>query len=153
MSRRSDRVLTLIGVFKLVKVCLLVLVATGAVSHRVRAWIEATHPSHHFLRVIVERVTHASPRQMHMVVIGALFYAALFLTEGLGLVTRKPWAEYFTTILTTSFIPLELYELVARASLLKGLVIAINIAIVIYLVLQLKRDHRWPWHPPEEVGR
>lgn len=144
-SRRSDTVLVLIGVFKLAKASLLVLVAVGAFSKGVRHWIEQAQPSNHYLRAAIAKITDASPHALHLVEIVALFYAALFTVEGLGLIARKTWAEYFTTILTISFIPLEIYEMVERGTLLKAALIAVNIGIVVYLLTRLKHDGRWPW--------
>jgi uncharacterized membrane protein (DUF2068 family) len=144
-SRRSDTVLVLIGVFKLVKASLLVLVAVGAFTHGMRHWIEQAQPSNHYMRELVAKIASASPHALHVVEVIALFYAALFTTEGLGLIARKTWAEYFTTVLTVSFIPLEVYEMIERANVVKAGVIAVNVAIVIYLVIRLKHDGRWPW--------
>jgi uncharacterized membrane protein (DUF2068 family) len=77
----------------------------------------------------------------------ALFiYSALFLTEGLGLVLRQRWAEYFTTISTGLFIPLELFEIGRhlyerhRVSPTPVYLTAINLAIVVYLIYRLRRD-------------
>ena len=75
-----------------------------------------------------------------------LAYAAVFLVEGLGLLFRKRWAEWLTVVVTASFVPVEIYEMVARESLLKGLVIAVNVAAVAYLLWRLRRDKHWPWH-------
>ena len=144
-SRRSDRVLIAIGVFKLVKASLLVLVVVGASTHGMRHWIEQAQPSNHYVRELVAKIASASPHALHVVEALALFYAALFTTEGLGLIWRKTWAEYFTTVLTVSFIPLEIYEMVEHANVIKALVITANIAIVIYLLVRLKHDGRWPW--------
>ncbi|HEY1813200.1 MAG TPA: DUF2127 domain-containing protein [Kofleriaceae bacterium] len=146
-SRRSNTVLALIGVFKLVKASLLVLIAVGAFSNHLRHHIEQTNPSNHYIRQAIAKISGANPHTLHLVEIAALFYAALFLTEGFGLLWRKTWAEYFTTFITVSFIPLEVYEMVERTTVIKGLVIAANIAIVIYLLVRLKLDGRWPWKP------
>jgi uncharacterized membrane protein (DUF2068 family) len=146
-SHRSNTILVLIGLFKLVKATLLVLVAVGAFSDHLRHFVEHTNPSNHYVRELIAKISGAEPHTLHLVEIAALFYAALFLIEGFGLIARKTWAEYFTTIITVSFIPLEIYEMVERASALKGLVIAVNIVIVIYLLVRLKHDGRWPWKP------
>jgi uncharacterized membrane protein (DUF2068 family) len=58
----------------------------------------------------------------------------LFSVEGIGLLTRKVWAEWLTIIITTSFIPLEVYEMVHKSSAIKAVVLVANILIVIYLV-------------------
>jgi uncharacterized membrane protein (DUF2068 family) len=61
------------------------------------------------------------------------------LTEGTGLALRKRWAEYFTIIATSSFVPLEVYELVKNFTITKVVVIAVNVAIIVYLVVVLKQ--------------
>jgi uncharacterized membrane protein (DUF2068 family) len=71
--------------------------------------------------------------------VGTFIYAAIFLTEGTGLALSKRWAEYFTIITTASFLPLELYEIIHRATIAKGVALVINIVVVIYLVRELRR--------------
>ena len=70
------------------------------------------------------------------------FYAALVLTEGIGLALHKKWAEYFAIFVTASLIPLEIYELVHKFSFMKILVIAINVAVVVYLAFGLREPKR-----------
>jgi uncharacterized membrane protein (DUF2068 family) len=74
---------------------------------------------------------------------GTFFYAALLLTEGVGLAMDKRWAEYFTIITTSSFIPLEIYQIFHHTNVTKIVVLLINIAVVWYLALELRR-HREP---------
>jgi uncharacterized membrane protein (DUF2068 family) len=69
---------------------------------------------------------------------GSFGYAALFLTEGTGLLLRKRWAQYFTIIVTASFLPLEFYEVIRQPSVLKTVVILSNVAILVYLVIRLR---------------
>jgi uncharacterized membrane protein (DUF2068 family) len=69
----------------------------------------------------------------------------VFLVEGVGLLLRKPWAEIMTVIVTTSFIPLEVYELVERFSGAKVLVIVVNVLVVLYLLRRLRREGHWPF--------
>ena len=57
----------------------------------------------------------------------------------MGLWLDKLWAEYLTVIATSLLIPLELYELARKPTLLKGAGIAVNIAIVAYLARALRR--------------
>jgi uncharacterized membrane protein (DUF2068 family) len=47
---------------------------------------------------------------------------------------KRRWAEYFTIIVTSSFIPLELYEVAKRLTPIRLVVIALNVVIVLYLV-------------------
>jgi uncharacterized membrane protein (DUF2068 family) len=151
-SKRSDTVMVLIGIFKLVKALLLILVAVGAFSHGVRRWIGQTQPSNHYLHELIGKIANMNPHTFVIISIAASCYAALFCVEGFGLLLKKTWAEYFTTIITVSFIPLEVYEMVEHANVLKAGVIALNVAIVIYLLIRLKHDGRWPWKNAEAVS-
>jgi uncharacterized membrane protein (DUF2068 family) len=63
----------------------------------------------------------------------------LLLTEGTGLLLRQRWAEYFTVVVTGSFIPLELYELARHVTVPRLIVTGINVAIVWYLIVTLRR--------------
>ena len=69
----------------------------------------------------------------------ALVYSAVLLTEGIGVWLEKRWAEWLMVIATASLVPLEAYHLVHRPSLVKLALIAVNVAIVIYLILVLRR--------------
>jgi uncharacterized membrane protein (DUF2068 family) len=52
---------------------------------------------------------------------------------------RKHWAEYLTLISTGLFIPLEVFEIYRRFTLIRVAVLAINLAIVWYLAARIKR--------------
>jgi uncharacterized membrane protein (DUF2068 family) len=71
---------------------------------------------------------------LYVVGIALLAYALLEGVEAVGLWLAKRWAEYLTFIATALLLPLEVYEIVNRVSVLKLIGFAINIAIVIYLV-------------------
>ena len=75
---------------------------------------------------------------------GTFFYVTLLLTEGIGLLLRKKWAEYFTIAMTNSFIPFEVYELIKRFTFAKVCVIAINVAAVWYLAAKVIRERSHP---------
>ena len=53
---------------------------------------------------------------------------------------QKQWAKFFTVIITASFIPLELWELVRRFSGVKTGVIVVNLVIVFYLIAKIKNE-------------
>jgi len=74
----------------------------------------------------------------------ACAYAALYATEGVGLWLQKRWAEYLTTIATASLIPFELWELAHGVSAVKAAALAINVAILVYLIYVLRTDRDIP---------
>jgi uncharacterized membrane protein (DUF2068 family) len=65
--------------------------------------------------------------------IGAIAYAVLEGTEGVGLAMRRRWAEYLTVIATGILIPYEAYEVIHRPTLFKVGALLLNVAVVGYL--------------------
>jgi uncharacterized membrane protein (DUF2068 family) len=76
-------------------------------------------------------------RNIKLIVTTSFVYSGLLLTEGTGLLLEKVWAEYLTIFITASFVPIEVYELVRHATLVRGSVLAINILVVAYLVVRV----------------
>jgi uncharacterized membrane protein (DUF2068 family) len=144
----TSRGLLVIAAFKLLKG--LALLAVGIGAHTlidrdlvavVEHWVNVfrVDPNNYYLHELLERFTDLSPQRLRQLSFGTFFYAALLLTEGVGLALGKRWAEYFTIIATSSFVPLEIYEIFRHANITKVVVLLINIAVVWYLVLELRR--------------
>ena len=68
-----------------------------------------------------------------LLAIGAIVYALLEGTEGVGLAMRRRWAEYLTVIATGLLIPYEAYEVIHKATLFKVGALLLNVAVVGYL--------------------
>jgi uncharacterized membrane protein (DUF2068 family) len=150
MSQREhpSRGLLVIAAFKLLKG--LALLALGIGAHTLidkdlvavlEHWVNVfrVDPNNHYLHALLGRIADLSPQRLKELSFGTFFYAALLLTEGVGLALGKRWAEYFTIIATSSFIPLEIYEIFHHANITKVVVLLINVAVVWYLVLELRR--------------
>jgi uncharacterized membrane protein (DUF2068 family) len=73
---------------------------------------------------------------LHAVGIALLAYALLEGVEAVGLWNMKRWAEYLTFVSTTVLLPLEIYEISTRPTILKVIGFLINLAVVIYLLLR-----------------
>jgi uncharacterized membrane protein (DUF2068 family) len=65
---------------------------------------------------------------------GLLAFGVLEGVEAVGLWYTKRWAEYLTFIATTLLLPLEIYELSNRVSILKVIGFIIYVAVVVYLL-------------------
>jgi uncharacterized membrane protein (DUF2068 family) len=152
---RSDVLIRLIAVFKLVKAAMLIAVGVGALSMRhgdspgwVGEWIHAlaVDPHGKYVNELLARISSLDVHQLREIGIGSLLYAVVFLVEGIGLMLRKMWAEVLTVIVTISFIPLEIYELVSHRSWAKVAVIVVNVLVVLYLLRRLHREKHWPFH-------
>ena len=72
----------------------------------------------------------------------AFFYSGLMFTEGIGLLMEKTWAKCMTAIITATFIPLELYEMIRRVTYTRVCVLVLNVIVVAYLVTRLCQRKR-----------
>lgn len=142
------RGLRLIAAFKLLKALTLIAVGIGAlrllhkdVAALVEHWINVfrVDPHNHFIDLLLGKLAILDDRRLKELSIGTFIYAAVFLVEGVGLALRKRWAEYFTIITTSSLLPIEIYELVRRVSIGRSLALVINLAVVAYLIYELRR--------------
>ena len=96
-------------------------------------------PENRFVHGLLSRVLRINANQLKELGVGTFIYAGLLLTEGTGLLLRKRWAEYFTIITTALLVPLEVYELVRHLTTVKVIVLIVNVAIVIYLIVHVRR--------------
>jgi uncharacterized membrane protein (DUF2068 family) len=147
----KGRGLLLIAGFKLLKACVLLAVGIGALNllHKdvaalIEHWIGVfqVDPHNHFIHLLLEKLSILDDRRLRELSVGTFIYSGLFFTEGIGLAFRKRWAEYFTIITTSSLLPIEIYELIRHASIGKGFALLINLAVVVYLVRELRRTRR-----------
>ncbi len=75
-----------------------------------------------------------SPTHLRILALVLLAFAALEAAEMVGLWLNKRWAEYLTFIATTALVPFEVYELTNSVSAFKLIALAINLAVVLYLL-------------------
>jgi uncharacterized membrane protein (DUF2068 family) len=110
----------------------------GRVAERIIRRIDID-PRQHFFHRIVMRLHHLHAHELRIAGIAAISWGALELIEGVGLWLDQLWAEYLTLIATSLLIPFELYELAIRPSLWKAGGILVNVLIVSYLAVALRR--------------
>jgi uncharacterized membrane protein (DUF2068 family) len=146
---RKTPALFVIAVFKLIKAALLIALGIGAIKllHRDLAetlndWIDLLRvdPDNRIIHWILNKLLAISPNQLKAASVGTFIYAAVLLTEGIGLLLRKRWAEYLTIIATSGLIPVELYEIARHVTVSRIGVLAVNLAIVAYLISEVRRS-------------
>jgi uncharacterized membrane protein (DUF2068 family) len=141
MSRTAS-LLPWIVAFKAIKAALLTAfgVAVLFAMHRdpidlVLQLAQAVHlplTSRLFDRILM-LATRMTPTKELAVGLTAFGYAILMGTEGVGLYLRRSWARWLTIGVTSSLMPIEVYEIIREARALRVLILALNVAVVAYL--------------------
>ena len=149
MKSADNSLIRLIAFFKLLKAALLIAVGMGALHllHKDMAsvlehWVRilGLDPGNRYVDRALQKVANLTPNKIKSLGVVSFIYAALFLTEGIGLWLVKRWAEWFSVIITTSLVPLEIYEIHRHPSALKCLVLIFNIAVVGYLLYRIRNE-------------
>jgi len=149
-ARSGGAIVRAIAVLKLAKALLLVGVGLGALNllslptetaQRLYAWacIVAWRVGPRAGSAVERELSTLHESQLTVVAIVALSYGALFGVEGVGLWMKKRWAEFLTIIATSSFLPIEVYELIRRATWQCGATLAVNLFVVGYLVWKVRQ--------------
>jgi uncharacterized membrane protein (DUF2068 family) len=145
--------LRLIAVFKYLKAASLIALSVGVfrimhqnVGLRVEHWVTAMHldPGNRHIEMILARVSTLSPEQVTKLGLVGLLYAGLFLVEGTGLWLQRRWGEWATVIITGLLIPVEVYEVFRHPSILKVLVLVVNVAVVGYMIYRIRMSEKAP---------
>lgn len=146
--RHRDRGLLAIGLFKLGKAILFFSLGVGAIhllhkdlGDEVMRLATALKfdPESKLVTLLLDKVDLIDAHRLKQISLATFAYSALALTEGIGLMLEKVWAEYLTLFLTVSFLPWELFELSRHPNWFRLSLLLINLAVLAYLVWLLKR--------------
>jgi uncharacterized membrane protein (DUF2068 family) len=156
MAAHNAQVIRLIGFFKLLKGILLIAVGIGAfrmihsdvtdIATRLVGRLGLDPGGRYIGRLLLE-TANLTPDKIRALGAGSLLYAALFLTEGVGLWMVKRWAEWFSVIITSSLVPFEVYEIYRHLTMLKIAALIVNLAVVAYLLYRIRVDGAASKHP------
>jgi uncharacterized membrane protein (DUF2068 family) len=147
MKSSNDRVLRLIAVFKFLKSAALIALGVGAFKslHKdlgglAEHWVEALRfdPGSRYVVMFLAKVSNLHPDQIKKLGLVSFLYAGLFLAEGTGLWLQKRWGEWLTVIITSSLLPVEIYEIYRHPSAVKVALLALNLGIVVYLIYRIR---------------
>lgn len=95
----------------------------------------------------VEKFLQLNPKTLKFGSLVAAIYGMVTAIEVVGLWQGKGWANILVVALVAISIPPEIYELVAHASWIKALVLAINLVVLTYLVKNFP-NHAAKHHTP-----
>jgi uncharacterized membrane protein (DUF2068 family) len=147
MKTSHGGLLRLIAVFKFFKSAMLIALGVGAfrLLHKdlggmIEHLTEALRldPANRFVDAALGKASRLQPEQIKKLGLGSFLYAALFLAEGTGLWLEKRWGEWLTLIITSSLVPVEIYEICRHPTPVKLAVLALNLGIVGYLIFRIR---------------
>jgi uncharacterized membrane protein (DUF2068 family) len=142
-QKHHNRWLILIAVFKLAQALLFIAVGVGAlrllhkdVGDTLARFVEHLrfNPEQRFVNFILEKSSLINDKILRRIGAVVFIYAALDLIEGTGLYLEKTWAEYLTLIITASFLPWEIFEIIRKLTWVRGGLLIVNMLVFIYLL-------------------
>jgi len=148
---RGDGALLVIAVFKFIKGAVLLALAFGALSflHKdlashVELWLDQLRidPDNEFIGTLLTKLQLVHTKELKELSALGGGYAALFLTEGTGLLFQKRWAEWLTIVATSSLMPIEVYELAKEFTAVRLLALLVNAAVVVYLIYLVRQKEK-----------
>jgi uncharacterized membrane protein (DUF2068 family) len=149
---RRHRYLKLIGIFKICKGALLLLLGASLLFlnaqtrwiHALSGWtadeilLEHSKPISFLLDKLQTVLVDGALRATGLL---ALFYSALLFTEGIGVYLQQRWAELLMIFATAALIPIEIRHLLHDPGSVSTLILVANCFIVWFLYRVLKRDN------------
>jgi len=151
-SQRHNKWLILIAAYKFLLALLFVAIGVGALHllHKdvddVLAQLASFlrfNPESRFVNFLLDKASLIDDPLLRRIGVLAFCYAAVSAAEGVGLYLEKAWGEYLTLLITASFLPWEMFEVVHRITWVRVSVLAVNLLIFLYL-LKLVAGRRQP---------
>jgi uncharacterized membrane protein (DUF2068 family) len=152
LSASDSRGLLLIALFKMTKAIFFGALGVGAlklvhynIGDLAQNLVDSTHqmlhidPESKFVLTLLDKADMVSSHHVRQAGLLSAGYACVCVVEGIGLLKRKVWAEYFTITLTAAALPWEMYEMHKHFTWLKASLMVLNVAVLIYLVWFVKK--------------
>lgn len=108
-------------------------------------------PTGHFAEMFVERASHVNESNIIIFIVLAFVYTIVRLVEAYGLWYLRAWAEWFAIISGCIYLPIEIYKIFQKPSLMHFLIFIGNVLIVIYLIYVRGEARYEKTHPTEPV--
>lgn len=153
-AHRHNKGLVLIAVYKFLHSLLFIALGVGAlrlvgkdvgdILYRLASDLRF-NPEGRFVNFVLDRASLLNDPMLRRIGFAAFCYAAIGIAEGIGLYLEKAWGEFLTLIITASFLPWEIMEILRRHTMLRVGLLLVNVAVLIYLsklVWERQRVHR-----------
>ncbi len=92
------------------------------------------NPESRFVNFLYDRAWVINDPLLKRISFLAFSYAGVSLAEGIGLYLEKAWGEYLTLIITASFLPWEIFEVIHRLTWVRVTLLVVNTLVFVYLL-------------------
>ena len=92
------------------------------------------NPASHYPRVFIEAAANTSDSRLRTLAALAFVYSTVRFVEAYGLWKMRAWAEWFAIISGCVYLPVELYELIEKPTLIRAGILILNALVVAYLL-------------------
>ena len=97
-------------------------------------------PERHFAGIFLNAAARVTDVHLWALAALAVAYSALRWIEAWGLWFERRWASWLGAASGAVYVPIEVYELCRRPGAIKAVTLALNVAVVGYLIWTLRRD-------------
>lgn len=151
MSSLAHKALRPIAVFEALKGAIVLIAGFGLLSflgkdadelaeHLVRR--AHLNPAHHYPHIFIQAMAEVTDTHLWLLAGFAALYATVRFVEAYGLWRERRWAEWLAALSGGVYIPIELYEIIHRATWLKCATLVLNLVVVAYMVWLLTEGRR-----------
>lgn len=140
---RHNKGLILIAAYKILQALLFIALGVGAL-HLLHKDIEDEltklidhlrfNPESRLVNFVLEKASNIDDHMLRQFSFVIFAYAGLGMLEGIGLYLEKVWAEYLTLIITASFLPWEIFEVMHRLTWMRAGLLVLNALVLVYLL-------------------
>ena len=139
-----------VAVFEASKGLVVILAGIGLlvfVHHDAQAFAERLvsdfhlNPARHYPKVFIDAAGRLTDANLWILAAGAFAYSTLRFTEAYGLWRARAWGEWMGIVSCGVYLPVEALELFRRPTLIKMVLLVLNLVLVTYLSY---RRYRYP---------
>lgn len=142
----TRRAIRAIAAVEALKGAVVLLAGTGVLAlihrdlhHLAVRLVEHSHlnPASKYPQIFIDALGNLHNSQLLLLALGAAFYSTLRFVESYGLFRERAWAEVLAAVSGAVYLPIEVTELIERATALRAIVLAINVVVVAVMVQAL----------------
>jgi uncharacterized membrane protein (DUF2068 family) len=91
------------------------------------------NPAHHYPEIFINTLANLSSVNLWFLSISAILYSSIRFAEAYGLWNNRLWAIWFGVASGALFLPMEMYEVFEKLTIVRTVILLMNILLVFYL--------------------